>query len=472
MKKISYTAENAKYLCKEYYGKPAEFFSDVVGMKLDGWQRDFCALLHDDDPATEGRIAVSSGHSSGKSALAAGLIQYFLTVHSSPKITVTANTALQLSTKTWRELAKWHERSLLTDWFEWTATKYALRGEAATWFAAAVPWSEHKAESFQGDHERFLMQIFDEASAIPQAIYEANEGATATPGGYRWWILFGNPTQTSGPFYDACFGSQSHRWKRLQIDTRNCKYADQEQIKKWAEDYGEDSDFFRVRVLGQAPQQSLTTLIPLIDVDRAMSTVLDPKAYGHAPKILGVDCARFGDDETVIAFRQGLKLHWLRAFRQIDEMRIAAEVYKAMQEIGGADAVFFDVTGNYGIGGYDKLKSYGHKNVHAVNFASKSYDKQYANRRAEMWCKTRNWLAGRDGQPQLPKDGDLKDELVAPEYTYQGTTGAILLEKKTDVKKRLGYSPDKADAVVLTFAEDIVIQKQTINYQALRIPRI
>lgn len=448
-KKISYNADNAKALCRDYFGHPAKFLEDIVCMELDGWQKDFCHLLGKHE-----RIAVSSGHSSGKSALSSGLIQYFLTMHPTPKITVTANTAQQLSQKTWRELAKWHEKSLLTEWFEWSATKYHLKGEAATWFAAAVPWSEHKAESFQGDHELYLMQIFDEASAIPYSIYEANEGATATEGGYRWWILFGNPTQNSGPFYDACFGSQSHRWKRLTIDTRGCKYADQAQIKRWSEDYGEDSDFFRVRVLGLAPQQSLTTLIPLIDVDRAIDTELGIESYGHAPKILGVDCARFGDDETVIAFRQGLKLHWLRAFRQIDEMQIAAEVYKAMKEVE-ADAVFFDVTGNYGIGGYDKLKSYGYKNVHAINFASKANDKQYANRRAEMWCKTREWLAGRDGQPQIPNDKNLKKELISPEYSIQPTTGAILLEKKEDVKKRLKYSPDRADAVVLTFAEDI-----------------
>lgn len=445
---IAYTKQNALDLYDRYFGKIADFLTDIVGMDLDDWQRDVCELLVEGEDV---RVAVSSGHSSGKSALMSGLNIYFITFHSQPKITVTANTKNQLTNKTWRELAVWHQRSLVRDWFVWTATKFYLKSEAATWFAEAIPWSEHNSEAFAGDHEKYMLLEYDEASSIPEIIFEVSEGATAKPGGFRWWLIFGNPTQNSGAFYDRCFGRLKHRWNQVVIDTRKCKYADQEQIKKWIEDYGLDSDFVRVRVLGLPPIKSLTTLIPQIDVDRAIDFTAPEPAYRSAPNILGVDCARFGDDETVIAFRQGVKLHWLRAFNGLDEMEIANEVYKAIKEVK-PDAVFFDNTGNYGIGAYDRLKHMGH-DVFSVNFSSKkAIEESYYNKRAEMWGRMREWLAG---DVDLCRDSKLPQELVVVEYFYNIGNGSIQLEKKRDCKKRIGYSPDRADAVALTFAERI-----------------
>lgn len=443
---IAYNAVNAASIHKDYYGHPAEFLTDIVRMELDDWQRDLCNKFH-----THDRFAISSGHSSGKSALTAGIIIYFLSVHPQPQAIVTANTEKQLTQKTWRELAKWHQKSLVKDWFKWSATKFHLAEDAATWFAAAVPQTEHNSEAFAGAHEKYMLQIFDEASAIPQGIYEVSEGATATEGGYRKWLLFGNPTINAGPFYDACFGRQKHRWYPVIIDTRTCRYADQEQIARWKEDYGEDSDFFRVRVLGLPPQQSITTLIPQLDVDRALEFTAPEPAYRSASKVLGVDCARFGDDETAIAFRQGVKLHWIRTFRGLDEMGIANEVYKAINEIN-PDAVFFDNTGNYGIGAHDYLKKLGYE-VFSVNFAAKKgVEPEYFNKRAEMWGRMRKWIAG---EVDIMNDQQLSRELVVPEYFYNIGNGSIQLEKKRDCKKRIGYSPDRADAVALTFAQTV-----------------
>lgn len=442
MGKISFTGENAKVLRRDYYGHPAEFLKDIVRMDLDTWQKEVCDEFH-----TYDRFAISSGHSSGKSALAVGLIKYFLTMHPHPQVIVTANTELQLKQKTWRELAKWHKKSLLTDWFDWSATKFSIKGAADTWFAAAVPNTEHNSESFAGAHEKYILQIFDEASLIPQVIYDVAEGATATEGGYRKWLLFGNPTLNTGAFYDACFGSRSHRWHKKVLDTRTCKYSDKAQIKEWAEDYGEDSDFFRVRVKGLPPEQSITTLIGRRLAEMAAKRNLQEESYFYAPKVLSVDTARFGDDETVITFRQGLLVHWQKSFRGLNEMDLAQKIANEIND-NSPNAVFFDTTGGYGAGACDRLRQLGYE-VMEVNFASRDgIDDQYQNMRISMWDQTRKWLE----TGSIPDDEKLIRDLTTPEFMYNRMTGKKQLESKEDIKKRLGRSPDRADSLVVSFA--------------------
>jgi len=444
---IAYTPDNAKELFLRYYRDPASFMQDILRMQLDDWQKDLCSKFHKHD-----RFAISSGHSSGKSAMTAGIIIFFMAMHPHPQVITTANTEKQLTQKTWRELAKWHNRSLVKEWFTWTATKFCLKENSETWFASAVPQTEHNSEAFAGAHEKFMLQIFDEASAIPSSIYEVSEGATATEGGYRKWFLFGNPTQNAGSFYDACFGRQSHRWHRIVLDTRKCRYADQAQIADWEEDYGVDSDFFRVRVLGLPPQQSITTLIAQADVDRAVIKHCGEEHYRFAPKVLGVDCARFGDDETVICFRQGLKLHWIKSFRDLNEMDIAQKVSNEINNLH-PQGVFFDNTGGYGAGAYDRLIQLGYNQVMPVNFSSKADNPQHANKRMEIWDNMREWFTG---MVDIPTNShDLARDLVVPEYFYNISSGKKQLESKKDIKKRLGRSPDHADALALTFAYKI-----------------
>jgi len=445
--RIPQSNENASELYKTYYRKPAKFLTDIVRMDLDQWQEDLCDVFFEFD-----RFAISSGHSSGKSAFTAGIAIYFMTFHVNPAIIITANTENQLKNKTMRELAKWHKKCLIRDWYKWSATKFAMVGHESTWFAEATPQTEHNSEAFAGTHEKFVLQIFDEASAIQSSIYEVAEGATATEGGYRKWFCFGNPTQNSGAFYDACFGEQSHRWHQIIIDTRKCKYADQVQIQAWKEDYGEDSDFFRVRVLGLPPQQSITTLISQADVDRALDRFIPIESYRYAPKILGVDCARFGDDETSICFRQGLQVHWIKSWRGLNEIEIATKVISEIKDLA-PQGIFFDNTGGYGAGALDIVQSLGYSAT-PVHFASTDgIAEQMQNKRMDMWESVRAWLA--DNAVSLPNDQFLARELVTPEYGYNKLTGKKQLESKEEIKKRLGRSPDRADALCLTFAYPI-----------------
>ena len=425
-----------------YYGQPALFLEEVLGMELDEWQRELCNEFHDHD-----RFAIASGHSSGKSALTAGLIQYFLAVHPDPQVIVTANTQQQLREKTWRELAKWHQKSLVREWFQWTATQFSLKECPETWFASAVPNTPHSSESFAGAHEKYMLLIFDEASAIDLAIWEVSEGATATPGGYRKWLVFGNPTRNDGAFFQ-CFHAMRHRWRCKQLDTRGCKYADQQQIAQWAEDYGEDSDFFRVRVLGQFPERAERQFIGNAMVQAAQERKLSGESYVFSPVVMGVDVARFGGDQSVITLRQGLKVLKQEAFRGLRTTELASIVAQHLDTHQPRVAACFIDEGSMGAGVIDRLVQLG-KGVTGVNFGEKAGDgSKYSNKRVEMWGRMRDWLQN----GQIPDDSELRDDLTGPEYGYDRKE-RLLLEKKEDMRRRGLSSPDKGDSLAITFAE-------------------
>ncbi|MFH1090476.1 MAG: terminase, partial [Pseudomonadota bacterium] len=157
---------------------------------------------------------------------------------------------------------------------------------------------------------------------------------------------------------------QRHRWITRQIDSRTAKMADKAQIERWIEDYGEDSDFVRVRVKGEFPRAASNQFIPSDLVEAAAGKSLSPEVYRRAPGVLGVDVARFGDDQTVLIRRQGLAAFGLRKFRGLDTMAVAGIV---AQEIVSwrPDAVFVDAVG-LGAGVVDRLRQLGHA-VIAVN---------------------------------------------------------------------------------------------------------
>lgn len=436
--KIEPTPQNILAVRERYYGKPALFMEEILGMDLDDWQRDLADSFH-----SKNRFAVSSGHSSGKTAFVAGIIIYFISVHPDPQIVVTANTEQQLRQKTWRELAKWHNNSLVRDWFTWTATTYSLKGAEETWFAAGVPNTPHGAEGFAGTHEKYILQIFDEASAIERIIWETAEGATATPGGYRKWLVFGNPTRSDGAFFD-CFHKLKHRWDRRFLDTRQCKYADQSQIADWEADYGEDSDFFRVRVRGIFPKQSIVQLISFETASAATARFVDDEAYSFAPKVIGVDVARFGDDATVITMRQGLKMFPQIVLRGKNTMEVADRVaQEAMQ--WNPQAIMVDAIG-LGAGVCDRLRQLNFSVLDVVS-SEAAEDKRFLNKRIEMWSEMADWLA----YASIEAGEDMISDLTSPEYFYNGK-GKMQLESKDSMKKRGLSSPDRADSLALTFA--------------------
>jgi len=448
---------------RSYFDDPLGFVNYVFPWKAEGtafehedgpdaWQEDILRELSDKCRGSledSIQIAVASGHGIGKSALVAWIILWFISTREHPQLVVTANTKTQLTTKTWRELSKWHNLAINKHWFTWTATKFYAVDHPSTWFASAIPWSEHNSEAFAGTHEKYVLVIFDEASAVHDSIWEVASGAMTTLG--AMWIAFGNPTQNTGRFKE-CFknGRFAHRWITRQIDSRTCKKTNKKQLEEWVDDYGEDSDFVRVRVKGEFPRASNAQLISNEVVDIARSRDHHPDVYRHMPITIGCDIARYGDDQTVILVRQGAKIIEVKKFRELSTMQSASHIAATEDEYRSLSRdiiVFVDIVG-LGAGTYDRLVELG-RNPIGVNGGSSPADrKRYFNLRAEMWCNTRTWL--RD-VGQLPKDDELKDDLTGVQYGFSAS-GQIQLEKKEDMKKRGLRSPDCGDALAMTHA--------------------
>jgi len=220
--------------------------------------------------------------------------------------------------------------------------------------------------------------------------------------------------------------------------------TDKRKLDEWVEDYGEDSDFVKVRVRGEFPSASSMQFIPsdLVEDARLRRT----ERFSHEPLILGVDVARFGDDLSVIAVRKGrdASTYPWKKFRNLDTMQLASRVSEAMSEYK-ADAVFVD-GGGVGGGVVDRLRQLS-VNCIEVNFGQKADDARYFNKRAQMWGRMKDWFNG----GAIPDNRELYDDLIGVEYGYT-ITNQIQLEKKEDMKKRGLASPDFGDALALTFA--------------------
>ena len=424
----------------------------------DEWQLDILRRIRDKiiTPDEAIRIAVTSGHGVGKSALVAWLVWWAFSTFPGTRGVVTANTENQLKTKTWVEIAKWHRLFIAKHLFKVTATAIFSTDEAQSreWRIDIVPWSERNTEAFAGLHNagKRLIIIFDEASAIPDLIWETTEGALTDKDTEIMWFCFGNPTRNSGRFR-SCFagGSFAHRWHQLEVDSRTVKRTNKAQLDQWVLDHGIDSDFVRVRILGKFPKQDADSFISFEAATAAVARPLDTKAQG--PLILGVDVARFGDDMSVIWPRRGRDAFSLpiRVFSGIDLVHLSQHVVLAFNQLS-ADFIMVDETG-LGAGVVDILRSL-QLPVYGVNFGAKpdGFDPsaRYANKRAEIWGQMRSWINSGGSIPGKIQDRSMVDDLCAPSYTINDKTG-ILLEPKSMIKSRLGYSPDFADALACTF---------------------
>lgn len=396
------------------------------------------------------RMAIASGHGIGKTALTAWVIHWFIATRPGCAGVVTANTADQLKNKTWRELSKWNARALNGHWFEWTATSFKAVERPDTWFIAAQPWSKERSEAFAGLHEKDVLVLFDEASAIDNVIWEVAEGAMTERGAL--WLALGNPTRNTGRFRE-CWGKFRAYWRTKQIDSRDAKRTNKAEIAQYEEIYGADSDFFRVRVRGMWPRASSMQFIPTDVVEAAMERT--PQCFLWEPLIMGVDVARFGDDQTVIAFRRGrdaATIPWVK-HRNIDTMTLASEIARlADQE--KVDAIFVDGVG-IGAGVVDRLRQLKRPcfDVQSGGKPSGLYFEEpikVKNKRVEMWGQMKQWL--RIGA--IPDDTELESDLTAIEYGYDADN-AIQLERVEDMKKRGLSSPDNGTALALTFAEPV-----------------
>jgi len=413
------------------------------------------------------KLATASGHGIGKSALVSWLILWAISTKPNTRGVVTANTELQLKTKTWSELSKWYRLSAISPLFRLTSESlYSIDPKyERSWRIDMVPWSEHNSESFAGLHNQGgrVLLIFDEASSIPDSIWEVAEGAMTDNETEIIWAVFGNPTRATGRFRE-CFGRFRHRWITNQISSEDVVITNKNQINSWISDYGIDSDFVRVRILGEFPQLSENQLIGYEHINSSRSRELRLKDVIDDPIIIGVDVARFGSDSSVIAIRQGRLLLKLTRYRKIDTMQLSSIVAREIEE-SVPDAIFIDQTG-VGGGVVDRLHQLGFNNVIGIDFGSSASNKKvYFNKRTEVWHKMAKWIRY---EGQIIDDKELINDLIAPTYSYSGDSSQIILEKKESMKKRGIASPDSADALALTFAHDIAKRERILDISGKR----
>jgi hypothetical protein len=405
------------------------------------------------------RVSIASGNGIGKSALISWLILWGVSTLPDTRIIVTAGTERQLGTKTWPELAKWHRQFIAQHWFEYTATALysKLPNHDKNWRADSIPWSKSNPEAFAGMHNqgKRTMILMDEASAIEDVISETISGALTDAETEIIWVQFGNPTRNIGYFHDT-FNKYRHRWTNMQIDSRSVSITNKEQINQWIEDYGIDSDFVRVHVRGLFPNASDTQFIPSSLVNAAAGRLLAEHHYTFAPVIIGVDPAIYGDDECVIYMRQGLMSKRLGAYRKVgDDFTIAGYIAR-MEDEYKADAVFVDM--GYGTGIVSAGRQLG-RNWTLVPFAGASADEGCLNKRAEIWMSMKNWL--KEGGC-IEDDPVIREELVGPEYRVK-LNGKLKIEDKDEMRSRGCASPNRADALALTFAFPIANKKGGVN---------
>jgi hypothetical protein len=415
---------------------------------------------------------VASGHGIGKSAEVSWAILWGISTFEDTRGVVTANTDSQLRTKTWAELAKWYNLFIAKHLFTLTATAIYIAGDPVrekAWRIDQIPWSKNNTEGFAGLHNqgKRIIVIFDEASAIDDEIYTVTEGALTDAKTQILWLRYGNPTRTSGKFFKNC--TQPRRNHFTEVDSRTVRFSNKSQIAAWVEEYGEDSDFVRVRVRGKFPRAGYSNFISperVMNARRRRIGLLDFQAH---PKILAVDPARFGDDFSVITLRQGQKVHWQLSLSGFDGPDLASRIFEICRHGGHMDKHDGVPAGNIAILAYDAIgngadldsalrRMVGLPPLVAVMWGQPAKDdKQYFNQRSECWGKMNDWLE----TGQVPDEDDLANQLSSLDYGYDARF-RIQLQSKKDIKKNGGKSPDKADSLALTFVPELITVKTTL----------
>jgi hypothetical protein len=328
-----------------------------------------------------------------------------------------------------------------------------------TWFCAPQSSKEENSEAFAGQHaaDSTSFYIMDEASGIPEGIFEVAEGGLTD--GEPMMFMFGNVTRSSGTFHRVCFGSQRDRWKTMCIDSRESKFTNKVLIAEWLNDYGEDSDFFRVRVRGLPPRASELQFIDQDRVNGAQKRAL-PAVFGDEPLIAGVDVSDGGSAWNVIRFRRGADARSIPPVRipgekvRGDRAPFLAKLAEVLQKDydGHKIAVMF-IDSAFGAPYVERLQTMGFRNVVEVRFGSESLDVHFKNLRAYMYGRMKEWLLTGSLDP---KDTKLEIDLTSPGF-HLDRQDKIVIESKEEMQKR-GVAPvDDSDALVLTFAAPVNI---------------
>ncbi len=398
------------------------------------------------------RVAVRSGHGTGKSTALAVAALWFVSTRENALVPCTAPTGHQLQDVLWREMRRLIGQ-MPEDWrgrYQVTAERILVK-ETGGLIVARTARPENP-DALQGFHAPEILFIIDEAAGVADAVFEVARGALSTPSARV--ALTGNPTRLSGYFH-AAFHLARDSWKRLAFSCHDSPLVAPEYARDIAKEYGEDSDMYRVRVLGEFPKSGILNLISLDLVEKAMERKAPAGYRDAAARVFGVDPAWLGTDRSAIVMRRGLEARVLAVVRGADTVRLT-ELVAARSAQYEPEAIFVDQTG-VGAGVLDQLKRARHPAIGVAFSQTPADPERFVNRRAEMWWKVKEWL---EQEPFLEANPDVRDDLVAPEY-FLTSTGKIQLEPKDAMRRRGLASPDLGDALALTFAMPVLCRKDS-----------
>lgn len=459
---------------REWRHDPIKFVRDVFHAEPDAWQLDTLNLIG--KPGRK-RIAMKACAGPGKTAVLAWAgwhrLACFAASNEHPKGDAVSITSDNLRDNLWAELARWQNESpFLLSAFTWQKERIIANDHAETWFLAAKGWSkaadlETIGRTLSGLHSRFPFYLIDESGDIPpNMIKSAEQGLTSCEDGLL--ITAGNTTSQTGLLYEVTTRARE-QWEVISItgdpdDPKRSPRVDKDWAAEQIRLYGRENPWVMAYVLGQFPPGSINALLSVEDVEKAMNQHPRIETYDWAQKRLGIDVARFGNDRTVIFPRQGKVAFIPDVMRHERNSAVSVNIASrvmAKKHDWGSEMEFFDDSVGWAHGAVDVMRAAGHS-PYAINFGAPSPDPRYFNMRSYMWMKTADWV--KEGG-SLPDMGELVGELTQPTYFFQN--GKMRIEEKDQIKKRLGKSPDLADALCLTFA----LPDQPGGMTHLKIPR-
>lgn len=430
----------------QYEDDPVLFVKEVLEAEPLPYQAEFLEAI----ARGERKISIRSGHGTGKSTAASWAMLWYLLMRFPNKVVVTAPTSGQLFDALFAELKRWINelpkpvQQLLTV----KSDRVEVSAAASEAFISARTSRAETPEALAGVHSENVLLVVDEASGVPEQVFEAAAGSMS--GHAATTILLSNPTRSSGTFFESQNRMSSSWWTRRWSCVESPLVSD-EFVEEMRLRYGEESNAFRIRVLGEFPLADDDTIIPFHLVESA--THRDVEVAEETKAVWGLDVARFGSDCTALCKRQGPVVTEIRSWRGLDLMqtvgRVVAE-YESLPPSRRPGEILVDSIG-VGSGVVDRLREL-NLPVRGVNVSeSPSMGETYMNLRSELWFKTKGWLE--DRSCKIPKNDQLMAELTSIRYSFT-SSGKMKAESKDEMRKRGLASPDLADALCLTMASD------------------
>lgn len=445
---ISVYAEDPIFFVEDQLLKDTEFV-------VQEWQKKVLRQLVTDQRVI--KICMSASAGCGKTALKSWVLLWFMLTQGDGDCNVRGAamsiTRENLNDNMWAEVNLWLQKSeLLKGMFEITSQGIYSRDHRKTWFVSTRSFGktakgDEQAAALSGIHAKSVLFLIDEAGEISPAV--GKKADQAAGGAEKIFILVsGNPTVETGLLYYCARRDPQYKVHEITADPDDpdrTPLIDAEWARQKIEEDGRDDPWIMIYILGKFPPGGVNKLLSIEEVEAAMDRHYTPDVYKLYQKRLGVDAARFGDDPWVIFPRQGRVAFRPRVVRNPRTEEMTRQVLKAKHKFG-SEVEYFDDTGGWAVGVIDALMERGYAPV-PVNFASqKTMDAGMYNVRAEMYWNMAEWIK-KGGA--LPRDPELLRELTAPTYAFKN--GKMILESKDQIKKRIGHSLDRADALALTF---------------------